>query len=74
MYVAGNVSAKAMCHKRKKCWCVKAQYDTDMGTTSIESFSLGILWGKAENSSKDKHLGRGNQDNVYNILEITMSP
>lgn len=35
--IVGNVPTKAVCHKRKKCWCVKAQHDADMRTTGIES-------------------------------------
>ena len=35
--VPGNMMTKAVCHERKKCRCVKAEHDTDVRTTSVES-------------------------------------
>lgn len=65
MDIVGNVMAEAVCQKRKQCWCVETQHDTDMGATSVESLQSGILRGKLENSSKYKNIGTGNQDHVH---------
>lgn len=51
--VAGNISAKAMCHEREKSWGVKGQNYTDMRTTGAERLESGLMRGEMENRTEN---------------------
>ena len=53
MNIAGNISAKTVCHKRKKSWDIKGQNYTDVGTTGAERLEPGLMGGEMENSTEN---------------------
>lgn len=64
--IAGDISAKAMCHEGKEGWCVEGEDYANMWPTCAERLESGFTGGETENSTEYLNIRKGNGYNIKN--------